>query len=125
MNKIILAGATMCSTTLNSVRRLIGEKRYDWTQTGQPQSPPFSIEMLLQAPRRQGKPRRRQPVSSFQYRNAPASGHIAEGKLLVIEPGETWTSQVKDITSHHLFIDSACLQQSSTEQLHREPPLPH
>src|SRR5258708_19641205 len=36
MNKIILAGATMCSTTLSSVRRLIGEKRYDWTQTGQP-----------------------------------------------------------------------------------------
>ncbi len=64
-------------------------------------------------------------VSSFQYRNAPASGHIAEGKLLVIEPGETWTSQVKDVTSHHLFIDPVWLQQFATEQLHWEQSLPH
>src|SRR5258708_34305692 len=63
-------------------------------------------------------------VSSFQYRNAPASGHIAEGKLLVIEPGETWTSQVKDMTSHHLLRDSARLQQFATEQLHWEKSSP-
>lgn len=64
-------------------------------------------------------------ISSFQYRNAPASSHIAEGKLLVIEPGETWTSQIKDVTSHHLFIDPAWLQQFATEQLHWEQSLPH
>ena len=64
-------------------------------------------------------------VSSFQYRNAPASGQITEGKLLVIEPGETWISQVKDNTSNHLFIDPVWLQQFATEQLHWEQSLPH
>jgi AraC-like DNA-binding protein len=64
-------------------------------------------------------------ISHMRYRNARASDHIVEGKLLVIEPGETWTSQLKDLTSHHLFIDPAWLQQFATEQLHWEQSLPH
>ena len=60
----------------------------------------------------------------LQYRNTHLSGPAINGPFCVIEPGETWTSQVKDLTFHQLFIDPAWLQQFATEQLHREQSLP-
>ena len=62
---------------------------------------------------------------SFQYRNARFSGQVVGGMLLVIEPGETWTCQPKDVTFHHISIDPAWLQRFATEMIHREKSLPH
>ncbi|GHO95628.1 AraC family transcriptional regulator [Reticulibacter mediterranei] len=61
----------------------------------------------------------------FQYRDTRLSGRAVDGTLSVIEPGEIWTSQTKDVTYHHLFIDPAWLQQFVTEMLHWEKGLPH
>jgi AraC-like DNA-binding protein len=64
-------------------------------------------------------------AGTLQYRNTRFSGQVVDGALLVIEPGETWTCQKKDVTFHRLFIDPAWLQRFATEQFHREPSLPH
>jgi AraC-like DNA-binding protein len=61
----------------------------------------------------------------FQNRNTRIKGQIVDGTLLVIEPGETWTSQTQDFTFHHLFIDPTWLQWLATELLQREPSLLH
>jgi AraC-like DNA-binding protein len=60
-----------------------------------------------------------------QYRNTRLSGPLVDGKCLVIEPGETWRCQGKDVTFHSLSIDPAWLQQFAAEMLHREKRLPH
>jgi hypothetical protein len=61
----------------------------------------------------------------YQYRNTHISGQVVDGALLVIEPGETWTSQAKDVTFLALCIDPAWLQWLATELLQREKSLPH
>lgn len=64
-------------------------------------------------------------TASLQYRNTRASDQDVDGILQVIEPGETWTSQLKDVTFHRLFIDPAWLQRFATELFQREQSLPH
>jgi AraC-like DNA-binding protein len=64
-------------------------------------------------------------TADFQYRNTRISGSLINGTLCVIEPGEPWTRQFKDVTFYCLHIDPAWLQQFSTEQLHWEKSLPH
>ncbi len=64
-------------------------------------------------------------TAHMRYRNARFNGLVFDETLYVFEPGETWTSQLKDVTFHRLFIDPAWLQQFATEQLHRERSLPH
>src|SRR5690242_17596481 len=61
----------------------------------------------------------------FQYRNKRFNGQIVDEKLMVIEPGETWTCQLKDVSFHRLSLDPAWLQQFTADMLHREPSLPH
>ncbi|GCF11838.1 helix-turn-helix domain-containing protein [Dictyobacter arantiisoli] len=61
----------------------------------------------------------------FQHRNTRLSGQLIDGIFVVLEPGETWTCQTKDVTSYHLSIDPAWLQQFATEMLQREKGLPH
>ncbi|QBD75440.1 AraC family transcriptional regulator [Ktedonosporobacter rubrisoli] len=64
-------------------------------------------------------------VAHYRYRNTRVSGQAVDGTLLVIEPGETWISQAKDVTYHSLCIDPAWLQQLTIELFHREQSLPH
>lgn len=45
--------------------------------------------------------------------------------FLVIEPGETWICQPREVTFHHLSIDPTWLQQKSTELFQREKSLLH
>lgn len=60
-----------------------------------------------------------------EYRNTRISNQAVDGALLIVEPGEAWTSEAKDLTFYSLSIDPAWLQQIATELLHREKPLPH
>lgn len=64
-------------------------------------------------------------TAHMRYRNMRFNGQVFDETLFVFEPGETWTSQLKDLTFHRLFIDPAWLQQFATERLHREQSLPH
>lgn len=61
----------------------------------------------------------------LQYRNTNANGHVVNGTFLVIEPGETWICQPKNVTFHHLVMDAAWLQQNATELFQREKSLLH
>ncbi len=61
----------------------------------------------------------------LQYRNTNANGHVVDGTFLVIEPGETWICQPKNVTFHHLTIDPAWLQRNATELFQREKSLLH
>jgi AraC-like DNA-binding protein len=63
-------------------------------------------------------------TAHVQYRGTRFNSQV-DGTLLVIEPGETWSSHSKDCTFHCLFIDPAWLQQFVTEQFQREQSLPH
>lgn len=64
-------------------------------------------------------------TADFQYRNARFNGSIINEIFYVIEPGETWTSQIKDVTFSCLMIDPIWLQEIASEALHWERPLPH
>lgn len=44
----------------------------------------------------------------FQYRNTHLSGQAVDGTISVIEPGEIWTSQTKDVTYHLLSPLRVC-----------------
>jgi AraC-like DNA-binding protein len=61
----------------------------------------------------------------LQYRNTSANGQVVDGTFLVIEPGETWTCQPKNVTFHHLLIDPTWLQRNATELFQWEKPLLH
>ncbi len=64
-------------------------------------------------------------TADFQYRNARFNGPIINETFYVIEPGGTWTSQIKDVTFYCLTIGPAWLQEIASEMLHWERPLPH
>jgi len=64
-------------------------------------------------------------TADFQYRNARFNGPIINETFCVIEPGGTWTSQIKNVTFYCLMIDPAMLQEIASEVLHWEQPLPH
>jgi AraC-like DNA-binding protein len=63
-------------------------------------------------------------TADFQYRNTHIRGAI-NGAFCVIEPGEPWTRQCKDLTHYCLTIDPTWLQGAAAEMLHREKRLPH
>jgi AraC-like DNA-binding protein len=64
-------------------------------------------------------------TADFQYRNTHIRGPAINGTFCVIEPGEPWTRQLKDLTHYCLTIDPAWLQGVATEMLHRKKCLPH
>jgi AraC-like DNA-binding protein len=64
-------------------------------------------------------------TADFQYRNTHIRGSAINGTFCVIEPGEPWTRQLKDLTHYCLTIDPAWFQVVATEMLHREKCLPH
>jgi AraC-like DNA-binding protein len=64
-------------------------------------------------------------IVDFQYRNTRLSGQGVDGRLFVLEPGETWICQSKNVASYCLTIDPAWLQETAIEMLHWEKGLPH
>jgi AraC-like DNA-binding protein len=64
-------------------------------------------------------------AASFQYRNMRFNSSFINGAFCIVEPGETWSCQLKDTSYHRLSLDPAWLQQFASEMLHREQPLPH
>lgn len=62
-------------------------------------------------------------TARLQYRNT--SYEVAAGALYVIEPGEAWACQSKDLTFQHLFIAPDLLKHVATEAMEYEKPLPH
>jgi AraC-like DNA-binding protein len=62
-------------------------------------------------------------TATLQYRNTDYE--VAAGALYIIEPGEVWACQSKDLTFQHLFVAPALLQHVATEIAECEQPLPH
>lgn len=59
----------------------------------------------------------------LQYRNT--SYEVTAGALYVIEPGEAWACQSKDLTFQHLFVAPDLLKRVATEDVECEKSLPH
>jgi AraC-like DNA-binding protein len=59
----------------------------------------------------------------LQYRHSRYE--VAAGALYVIEPGEAWACQSKNLTFQHLFVAPALLQCVATEIAENEKALPH
>jgi AraC-like DNA-binding protein len=59
----------------------------------------------------------------IEYRNTFIEG--AGRSIYVLEPGETWGSQTKNLTYQHFYVEPALLQRIATEIHERERPLPH
>lgn len=61
----------------------------------------------------------------LKYRNACINRKVVDGTFLIIEPGETWTCQPKDVIFHHLSIDPDWLQRNTAELFQQDKSLLH
>jgi AraC-like DNA-binding protein len=61
----------------------------------------------------------------LRYHKTSINGQVVNGMFLVIEPGETWICQPKDVVFHHLSIDPGWLQRNVTAYFEQDKSLLH